>query len=172
MEFDFGTIIFLAAFLWFLISEIRPKKGKPKPSRRAVEPPVRYTDPASERAAGLRYDAELERRRLERLLQGLDPDGGPLIVSLETEPERAERVEAAYDDRAEAASRARIEAARARDRALNAADHAEFDHRIRQPAGGAARPARHRPDLREAIIWREILGPPVSLREEDVWGSP
>lgn len=184
MEFDFGTIIFFAAFLWFLISEIRPKKkprsGTKPPGRRAAEPPVRYTEPVGERAAGLRYDAELERRRLERLLKGLDPDGGPVIVSLETEPARAERRReayddraAAYDDRAEAASRARIEAAQARDRALNAADHAAFDRRIRRVDQVASGPTRSRSGagLRQAVVWREILGPPVSLREEDAWRS-
>jgi hypothetical protein len=168
VDFDFGTIVFFAAFLWFLFSEMRPKKKKAPqpPGRRTLDVPPRRPETTSDRAAAPPYDAELERRRLERLLKGLDPDGGPLVVSLESAPARVERAESSYDDRAEAASRARIEAARARDRALTDADHAAFDRRVR--AGGAAtnRKPRRRVSMGDAIIWREILGPPVSLRDD------
>ena len=167
MDFDFGTLIFFAAFLWFLFSEMRPKKKPtPRPQPPRIELPGRpAAEPPSRRAAP-HYDAELERRRLERLLQGLDPDGGPMVISLETPPVRVEREEASYDDRAEAASRARIEAARLRDAALNDADHAAFDRRIRAGGAAASRKAPRRIALRDAVVWREILGPPVSLRDE------
>ena len=73
-----------------------------------------------------------------------------------------------YDDAAEAVVRRRIEAARRRDRALTKADHEAFDARIRQePADHTAVARRFTPaQLRDAIVWREILGPPVSEREE------
>ena len=168
MDFDFGTIVFFAAFLWFLFSEMRPKKKKvpQPPGRSTLEVPPRRQETPRDRAAAPTYDAQLERRRLERLLKGLDPDGGPLVVSLEAPPARVERAESSYDDRAEAASRARIEAARARDRALTDADHAAFDRRVRAGGAAANRKPRRRPGLRDAIVWREILGPPVSLRDE------
>ena len=174
MEFDFGTLIFFAAFLWFVISEIRPKKKplpRPQQSRRPAEQPDWTADATRERAAGARYDAELERRRLERLLQGLDADENPMVISLETPPERVERVETNYDDRAEAASLARVAAARARDEALNAADHAAFDQRIRRRVAAPERAARRRIDLRDAVVWREILSPPVTMRGEDGPGT-
>lgn len=71
------------------------------------------------------------------------------------------------DDQAEAVALRRIREAEARDQALSTADHREFDRRIRpEPAAVApvARPAGDRHRLRQAIVWREILGPPVSLR--------
>jgi hypothetical protein len=167
VDFDFGTLIFFAAFLWFLFSEMRPKK-KPGPRSESprIELPGRRAEPPSRRAAEPLYNAEIERQRLERLLKGLDPDGGPLVISLETPPVREARDEASYDDRAEAASRARIEAARLRDEALNDADHAAFDRRIRAGGAAANRKAPRRIALRDAVVWREILGPPVSLRDE------
>ena len=100
---------------------------------------------------------------LRRLLVADRPD---VLISLETPPVRTEREEASYDDRAEAASRARIEAARLRDEALNEADHAAFDRRIRAGGAAANRKAPRRIALRDAVVWREILGPPVSLRDE------
>jgi hypothetical protein len=47
-----------------------------------------------------------------------------------------------------------------------AADHQRFDQRVRQePADHTATRALTPQQLRNAVIWREILGPPVSLRE-------
>jgi hypothetical protein len=168
VDFDFGTLIFFAAFLWFLFSEIRPKNKpgpRPQPPRVEVPGPRPVALPRDAVPRPL-YNAEVERQRLERLLKGLDPDGGPLVISLETPPVREEREVASYDDRAEAASRARIEAARLRDEALNDADHALFDRRIRAGGAAANRKAPRRIALRDAVVWREILGPPVSLRDE------
>jgi hypothetical protein len=51
---------------------------------------------------------------------------------------------------------------------ITAADHRAFDDRIRRPEApppvspAVARAAR----LRDRLIWREILGPPVALRDE------
>ena len=89
------------------------------------------------------------------------------VVSLEGEVHRPARQEVDYDGAAEAVVRRRIEAARRRDRALTKADHEAFDARIRQePADHTAVAKRFTPaQLRDAIVWREILGPPVSERE-------
>jgi hypothetical protein len=87
------------------------------------------------------------------------------VVSLETEVSRRERPEYDQDTEAEAIVQRRIEAARTRDRALNKADHSAFDARIRPEVADHTAVRQYTPaQLRDAIVWREILGPPVSER--------
>jgi hypothetical protein len=87
------------------------------------------------------------------------------VVSLETPVQRRERAEYDQDTEAEAIVQRRIEAARARDRTLSKADHKAFDARIRQEAADHTAVRRYTPtQLRDAVVWREILGPPVSER--------
>ena len=88
------------------------------------------------------------------------------VVSLETEVFRPQRQRRDHDSEAESVVRGRIEAARSRDRALTTADHRAFDARVRQePADHTAAVGRFpTARLREAIVWREILGSPVSER--------
>lgn len=94
----------------------------------------------------------------------------PRVVSMEGAPERTGRVHVDYDMQAEGVARQRVKEAQARDQGLTKADHAAFDKRIRGtglpgPAtAGAARPVFPRAVLRQAIIWQEILAPPVSGR--------
>jgi hypothetical protein len=62
----------------------------------------------------------------------------------------------------------RIAAAEAQGKPLTKADHRAFDARIRQePADKTATRGYTARQLRDAVVWREILGPPVSLREEE-----
>ena len=71
------------------------------------------------------------------------------------------------DDEAERVVEQRLAAAEANLQPLSEADHQVFDQRIRQePADRTATRAYTARQLREAIVWREILGPPVSLRGE------
>ena len=87
------------------------------------------------------------------------------IRNLETGERRPSRTEVDFDDEAEAIVQRRIRAAAERDRSLTKVDHQEFDSRIRA-VPDATRVARPKLDaIRKAIVWREILGPPVSLRE-------
>ncbi len=84
-------------------------------------------------------------------------------------PARAPREEVDLRVESEAAVRRRLAAAEANLRPLGAADHAAFDARIRPaPADRTAAPATPRSRaarLREAIVWREILGPPRALED-------
>jgi hypothetical protein len=74
------------------------------------------------------------------------------------------------DDEAEKVVAERRAAAEANLRPLSGADHRLFDDRIRQePADQTAARAYTLKQLREAVVWREILGPPVSLREPSDW---
>ena len=87
--------------------------------------------------------------------------GQPEGVSLEQPVDR--------EAEAEAIERRREAAVAARNEALTDADHAAFEARIyaERAAGAAYAPARSLTprQLREAFVWREILGPPAGLRE-------
>lgn len=90
------------------------------------------------------------------------------VVSLETEVKRPARIKYDQDSDAEGLVRRRIVAAEARGGALTKADHKTFDKRIRQEPADHTAVRRYTPaQLRDAIVWREILGPPVS--ERDPW---
>ena len=88
------------------------------------------------------------------------------VVSLEHEVHRPLREAYDQDTGAERLVQRRIDAARTRDRALTKADHKAFDARIRQePADHTAVRRYTTSQLRDAFVWREILGPPVSERD-------
>ena len=88
------------------------------------------------------------------------------VESLEEDVQRPERAVVDADDEAEAIAARRIAAAEANARPLGAADHLAFDARIRQePADATSTKGYSMQRLRDAVVWREILGPPVSLRD-------
>ncbi len=74
------------------------------------------------------------------------------------------------DEEAEDLVQRRIDQAEARNHAISDADYAAFEKKIRkvqQPvAVPVAAPAIQPVDLRQAIIWNEVLSPPVSLRRQ------
>lgn len=91
----------------------------------------------------------------------------PEVQSLEIDPRRQARAEVDQDDEAERIVARRIAAAEAQGKPLTKADHRAFDARIRQePADKTATRGYTARQLRDAVVWREILGPPVSLRGE------
>jgi hypothetical protein len=91
----------------------------------------------------------------------------PEVRSLERDSTRQARVEVDQDDEAERIVAQRIAAAEAQGKPLTKADHRAFDARIRQePADKTATKGYTTRQLRDAVVWREILGPPVSLRGE------
>ena len=91
----------------------------------------------------------------------------PEVQSLERDPTRQARVEVDQDDEAERIVARRMAAAEAQGEPLTKADHRAFDERIRQEAADkTATKGYTARQLRDAVVWREILGPPVSLREE------
>jgi hypothetical protein len=158
---------------------------RPLPGARSALPPVTGADPT-----------QLEGSRLQDLLRELgrtlDQASGPAgrapdrrlppaeeveeleslevapeVRSLEADPRRQARVVVDLDDEAERAVARRTAAAEAHGTPLTKAGHREFDARIRQePADKTATRGYTARQLRDAMVWREILGPPVSLRGE------
>jgi hypothetical protein len=127
----------------------------PSPSRKpatATRPPISAKRPAP-------IAASEEARSLESTSE---------VRSLEEDVRRPQRAEVDSDDEAEAIVAKRIAAAEANLRPLSASDHKAFDARIRkEPADATATQLSSMRRLRDAVVWREILGPPVSLRDSD-----
>ena len=99
-----------------------------------------------------------------RSLEGQSIEG----EGLDVEFRRGKRTVVVADAAAEAVVRRRIEAAEARSHALSAADHAEFHRRITAtPAAEARRTAIPLSEVRRAMVWREVLGPPLALRDPE-----
>ncbi len=97
--------------------------------------------------------------------EGRSLEVAPVVRSLESGPVRGERAVVDQDDEAERIVAQRIAAAEANAAPLTGADHRAFDARIRQePADKIATRTLTLRQLRQAFVWREILGPPVSLR--------
>ncbi|HUR94526.1 MAG TPA: hypothetical protein VMY76_08075 [Gemmatimonadales bacterium] len=96
----------------------------------------------------------------------------PEVRSLETIPNRPQRAVVDQDDQAERVIAQRLKSAEAIAAPRTAADHRTFDKRIRQESADhtATREYSLR-RLREAVVWREILGQPVSLRRDDQAGE-
>jgi len=96
-----------------------------------------------------------------------EEEGYAEVVSLEQEVRRAPRREFTQDDDAENLVQRRILAAAARDSAKAIVEHRRLDPRIsKEQTDHTATRAYTAQQLRHAVIWREILGPPVSLRDE------
>src|SRR5690606_34695565 len=87
--------------------------------------------------------------------------------SLEVEVLRPTREPVSLDAKSVEVARRRRLAAASRERPRTDRDHAEFDARIRAVADQTAAGPPSDVELarlRQAMIWREVLGPPVSLR--------
>ena len=86
------------------------------------------------------------------------------VEGFDADRSRRTRVRVDTDEQAEAVVQQRLKAVQARNQPHREADHQAFDQQIRAGAPAAApalRPTNER--LREAFVWREILGPPKGL---------
>ncbi len=86
--------------------------------------------------------------------------------SIEVASREASLPELDQDDGAEALVQRRIDAATARNGEWTMGDHTRFDAKIRATIPVTAE-VRKRHPLRQAMIWREVLSPPVSLRDRE-----
>jgi hypothetical protein len=183
---DFNAVIVLGA-LWFLVNLVTGLKRKsrqaPPEERTPVEPMPSYQPDGTQRE-GSRLEQVL--REFERALDQGGPSGRrasfplpdeeeieerqslesePEVVSLERDVRGAPRKEFTQDADAEQLVARRITAATVRDAARTKTDHIQFDNQIRkEPAEHTAIRKHTAEELRRAVVWREILGPPVSER--------
>ena len=191
---DFDGWVYIAAGIWFLLSLLNKaragrEKEPPAPdpyTEPRRQPSVRDPQPDATQREGSRLEQVL--RELERSLEQAGSTSRPVRFplpeaeevedreSLETEPQvmsleqdvrRAARQEFTQDAGVEELVARRIKAASARDSARTKVDHVQLDSQIRQePADHTATRGYTAQELRRAVVWREILGPPSSLRGE------
>lgn len=144
---------------------------RPRSIRELFEEVRRSMEEAERRARG-EVEAPVPAAEEDEEDQELFVDRGsletePEVRSLETEVRRPERAVVAADEQAERVARERVRWAEQRARRRTAADHREFDQRIRQPEPGPTPTATDRTaELRRAMIWREVLDKPLALRED------
>jgi hypothetical protein len=188
MEFNWLLVLAVVWFLMNLISNARRKpQAPPRPlPRQGLPPRPLPSAPDATQREGSRLEQML--RQLERSLEDVAQPDHPMRIplppaeevedreSLEVEPEirslegevrREVRRRVDQDDEAEGIEVRRIQAAAARDSARTKVDHIAFDQRIRQEVADHTDTPRYTArQLRDAMVWREILGPPVALRED------
>jgi hypothetical protein len=182
------TVALILGVLWVLMNLFAGRKKTPPPDS---EPGERLRPDQSSPDATQREGSRLEMvlREFQRSLENAEtsvrrhageplPDDEdveerqsleeePQIVSLEQEVRRPSRREYTQDADAEQLVQRRITAASARDTARSKADHIQFDERIRkEPADQTGTRGYTVKQLRDAVVWREILGPPVSERND------
>jgi hypothetical protein len=180
--------ILLLAAVWFVVSLIsragrksqtppripNPRSPRPTPTSAGRDPTqqegtrlelvLREFQRALEDAGAQRRPARTPRPSYEQVESSLETE--PEATSLENLVSRPQRREVDQDDEAEQVVARRIKAAAARDTARSPIDRVALDERIRQqPADHTAVRTYTAQQLRDAIVWREILGPPVSLRD-------
>lgn len=124
---------------------------------------------------------QLERARRKQEIEARTTVPSPMLrtsrtrTAMVTRPPRADPVEVMsvrpppvevdYDAEAARLVDSRFAAAVEMAKGRRPEDHAAFDQRTRTPAAVAPAPRPHpMARLRKAVIWQEILGPPVSLR--------
>jgi hypothetical protein len=194
---EFNGVLVLAA-VWFLLNLIsnarrkpqRPPRGPREPLRPKPLPPspdatqreghrlelvLRELQRSLEEAAGVERPPAIERPTAlslppaEEVEERTSLEIEPEIKSLEEPVNRQVRQRVDRDEETADIEAERIRAAAQRDLPRTKADHAAFDQRIRQePADHTATKAYTRQQLRDAMVWREILGPPVALRGGEV----
>jgi hypothetical protein len=183
------TVALILGVLWVLMNLFAGRKKTPPPP--SSDDGERYQPDQSPPDATQREGSRLEMvlREFQRSLENAEttarrhageplPDDEdveerqslerePEIVSLEQVVPRPSRREYTQDADAEQLVQRRITAAAARDTARSKADHLQFDERIRmEPADQTSTRGYTTKQLRDAVVWREILGPPVSERSD------
>jgi hypothetical protein len=182
---DFAGL-FLLALIWAFFKLVsKSREGSAPPTRPQSRPGLGpLHDPPQEEGRALRMLLkELERaaqrqsgpaarpaaRRLpsaEAVEEGTSLEVTPQVESLEVAPLRRDRVTVDQDEEAEQVIARRSAATAARAGGRTEADRRQLDQRIRQePADRTALRGLTPQQLRDAVVWREILGPPVAERD-------
>ena len=160
-----------------------PLSPRPGAGRARIELPESFADAspglrdlldaienAKMRAEVGRVERQVPRPAPVRTLPAPEPEVVPEELFEDTRPVRRQRERVDLDESSAEVARRRREAVARREAGRTDADHTSFDARIRQEPADATRVAvpapESRPDLRQALVWREILSPPKSLRDD------
>ena len=139
-----------------------PRSGRPDPSQREgsrLEQVLRELNPEladlAEQASRASRKQPQARRRTYSERPARRAERPPVIAAEETKSDFVAKAEAAI------ARRRQVAAEHIRDRTDQ--DHESFHRLARREMTASVHPAAVPPSLQQAIIWREILGPPKAL---------
>jgi hypothetical protein len=137
---------------------------------RALEETSQQREPTADAEPSWDAGEEWEVKGAEsRSLEQFEPE----VRSMEDDFHRPEREVVVLGGDQDALQAGRVAYAENRNRALTAADHQRFDARIRAPQAPVpsveadAPPDARLLRLRQAIIWREVLGPPIAMQDRE-----
>jgi hypothetical protein len=186
MTGDFNGFIVIGA-LWFVLTLITRAKGKlPRPGQPGTPDYPRPTplpsrpDPTQQEGIRLQRVLGDLRRALEEAAQTASPSDAPFagresrtpIESLERRPEirklegEGEREAVDFDDEAAGIEALRIQAAAERNEGRRPGAKQPVPKVRQEPADNTRTPGYSARQLRDAVVWREILDPPLALRNE------
>jgi hypothetical protein len=173
--------------LWFVLTLITRGMGKSsrprQPGSSSYPPPKPLPsrpDPTQQEGFPLQMVLGELRRALEEAAKAGSPSGGPVARdqrgqrsdSLEFEPEarslegEGEQEVVDRDDEAAGIEAQRIEAAAVRNAGRKSGVKQPAAPVPQEPADHTSTPGYSARQLRHAVVWREILGPPLALRNE------
>ncbi|MFL5459439.1 MAG: hypothetical protein ACJ8AY_02045 [Gemmatimonadales bacterium] len=170
--------------LWFVLTLITRAKGSARPRQPGPSSYPRPTplpsqpDPTQQEGFRLQMVLGDLRRALEEAAQAASPSGAPAaerkprrrIESLEPEIRNlegeGEREAVDFDDEAAGIEARRIQAAVERDEGRKSGAKQAAAKVRQEPADNTRTPGYSARQLRDAVVWREILGPPLALRNE------
>jgi hypothetical protein len=160
--------LIVAYVAWAILSALRKSPAGKSAPRAARRPPLSQEE-AHRRLLETLGVTQGERIIVERPSAPADRTA----VRLRRLPTRGEdtsspEVALDHDDDVERVVRARRREVEVRNRSLAGEDHEAFDVRVRQePSAQDTRPGTRdvRGDLRKLIVWQEILGRPVGMRD-------
>ena len=141
----------------------RPPVEAPGTRQRTRGKPETFEDLLTEMREQL--EAAKRAEEVEEIEERESLEEEPVVVSLEVPARIDEREVVDPSIEMQRVIQQRLHDAEKRNRAWQLADHKAFDKRIRAPVAETALPLHRIRDLRRAVVWREILGKPVSLRD-------
>jgi hypothetical protein len=184
MTGDINGFIVIGA-LWFVLTLITRAKGKlPRPGQPGTPDYPRPTplpsrpDPTQQEGIRLQRVLGDLRRALEEAAQTASPSDAPVaggeprnrIESLERGREirslEREREAVDFDDEAAGVEAQRIQAAAERNEGRKPGAKQPTATVRQEPADNTRTPGYSAKQLRDAVVWREILDPPLALRNE------
>ncbi len=167
---------FLFLAILFVVGSLLQNAGKRRRQRTGTLRGPAEAEPAGDGGVLEQFQKALEEMKQANEAANVDEDDEVEAVSREVLPDvrsledlspRAERVVVDQDEAIEALGEKRLEWAEARARPLSREDHRAFDAKIRAPAVVAPAAPDRRAELRRMIVWQEVLGKPVSLRDRE-----
>jgi hypothetical protein len=148
-----------------------PRPGSKPLAARRPSPPKRPQVAQDERGplgrhSQTRLPSAEEVEELTTFDEGRSLEDTESVEGFDADRSRRTRLRVDTDEQAEAVIQQRLKAVEARNQPHRDADHRAFDQKIRAEGSATSPKLQFTSDrLKEAFVWREILGPPKALED-------